>query len=291
MTFSTVKYAEELKRDSSRGSYLPIWWLPWYEEGAMTKLKIEGVTANNDKIPSRVAGIDDLPNPSIFFTAALSGCSVFVHGDHFSPSVYHGGSGQSGFLNDIGAANKLRASAQTSEEFWRAIFHGVNLDTNSPSVGDTRGHKVFQMASTGRQKSTAGGKKIGEVNKSNYSSPRLGDGSYLGGGMGNTSISLHVEQFLKNTYKKQGTRTGITAVPFGCVFGIRQGIHWEFFLQRNVVVSYYHAHFKNSVGPIKWGDLVSYGSVMTECFCMGLQKFFPGEEFTQLRDVKTLQLV
>ncbi len=59
---------------------LPIWYLPWWED-RVTKMRI----LKADQMPR------DLPNPSIFFTSALTGCSIFVKGPTDSPTVYHAG--------------------------------------------------------------------------------------------------------------------------------------------------------------------------------------------------------
>ncbi len=59
-----------------RADLVPLYFLPW------ASLNIVSM-----KIPRAIS--DDAPK--IFFTAALSGCSVFVRGDPHSPVVYHAG--------------------------------------------------------------------------------------------------------------------------------------------------------------------------------------------------------
>jgi hypothetical protein len=64
--------------------YVPIHFLPW-ESRRVVHMKIP---AFNAPTPGAVTSDD---NPNRFFTAALSGCSIFARGDARSPEVYHGG--------------------------------------------------------------------------------------------------------------------------------------------------------------------------------------------------------
>ena len=61
---------------------IPVWFLPWKSEH-LTEIQIDPTDALNDD--------EERVNPSIFFTAALSGCSVFVQGSPRKPRVFHGG--------------------------------------------------------------------------------------------------------------------------------------------------------------------------------------------------------
>lgn len=62
------------------GGRVPIHFLPW-NSGSLVSMKL----------PDAGADMDNPENPNIFFTAALSGCSVFVDGHPARPRVVHAG--------------------------------------------------------------------------------------------------------------------------------------------------------------------------------------------------------
>ena len=69
------------------GDHVPVWFLPW-ASNRLVSLKIP------PKIPPKpgaVAKHNDPRDPDIFFTAAINGCSVIVHGDPKTPTISHGG--------------------------------------------------------------------------------------------------------------------------------------------------------------------------------------------------------
>ncbi|WP_446808830.1 hypothetical protein ACH50O_16385 [Methylomonas sp. 2BW1-5-20] len=61
-------------------SRVPIHFLPW-NSGSLVDMKLQDVGAD----------LDNPDNPRIFFTAALSGCSVFVDGHPARPRIVHAG--------------------------------------------------------------------------------------------------------------------------------------------------------------------------------------------------------
>ncbi|MGH9455935.1 MAG: hypothetical protein ACRD2O_18430, partial [Terriglobia bacterium] len=69
LTFS-LQYSSDLPNDADRTNYIPIWFLPW-ESGFMWKAPIE----SNVTMPTvRVGdGSTKIPNPDLFFTAAING--------------------------------------------------------------------------------------------------------------------------------------------------------------------------------------------------------------------------
>ena len=77
---------DSLKDMSNFAGYRPIWFLPWAD------LNIIRLT-----IP--VKGTSN-PDPDIFFTAAINGCSVFVQGSARHPTVYHAGGVTNYAIND-----------------------------------------------------------------------------------------------------------------------------------------------------------------------------------------------
>jgi hypothetical protein len=66
------------------GGYVPIHFLPWQSRRVVHMT----IPAFNRLATGPVT---DDANPNRFFTAALSGCSIFARGDVRSPEVYHGG--------------------------------------------------------------------------------------------------------------------------------------------------------------------------------------------------------
>lgn len=87
--------------DASPG--LPVYWLPWDSGGAIVELAIPAVG-------TRGAGHAD---PSIFFTAAINGCSVFISGTQQAPTVHHAG-------GDTGVDGPAEQA-----KFWRDLMTGL----------------------------------------------------------------------------------------------------------------------------------------------------------------------
>jgi hypothetical protein len=79
-SFTLQCYNTNQLTGAQKQELLPIWYLPWWED-RVTKMRI--LPAN--QMPG------NMPNPSIFFTSALTGCSIFVKGPANSPTVYHAG--------------------------------------------------------------------------------------------------------------------------------------------------------------------------------------------------------
>jgi hypothetical protein len=61
-------------------AYVPVYWLPW-EDGGIISLTIPQQGSNNS--PN--------PDPGLFFTAAINGCSVIITGNANNPRIFHGG--------------------------------------------------------------------------------------------------------------------------------------------------------------------------------------------------------
>ena len=74
-------------RASLAGAGLPVYFLPWDARGAAVEMTI----------PSRNPDLPERTHPRFFFTAVLSGCSVFFRGNRQYPTIYHcGTSGKTG---------------------------------------------------------------------------------------------------------------------------------------------------------------------------------------------------
>ena len=85
---------------------VPIWWLPWESGGGAIELNI----------PLMGTQQPGEPDPRIFFTAAINGCSIFVRGNPDRPRVVHCGgdtckgadhAAAAGFWRDIMTNNVL----------------------------------------------------------------------------------------------------------------------------------------------------------------------------------------
>ena len=92
------------------------------------KLKIESALANANFVLG--PGTTAIPNPDIFFTAAINGCSVFVNGNAADPTVYHGGAEQ----NEIAAIKNQLGNTfwnmigGNTEGMWMNLFKGFDVD-------------------------------------------------------------------------------------------------------------------------------------------------------------------
>lgn len=151
---------------------IPIHWLPWGSN------KVFSTTI--PEVPRNMVEEEEDVNPRFFFTAGISGCSVFVKGPATHPTIYHAGT-QEKLTRDAGA-------------FWLE-----QLDTG------TRG-RAFDYSI------------FSNVDKSQY--------------MGKDTAA--VREYLDWAQGKAGHRDSFTVKLvncFGCIFGIRFGHYWSFYLQ------------------------------------------------------------
>lgn len=167
-----------------RPGWAPVYFLPWDSAGAVVRLRI----------PRK--GESD-PDPDIFLTAAINGCSVFVQGDADAPTVYHAG-GYTGESDHNQAAR-----------FWREAL-------------------ASHLRSSARAR--ARGAVGGEVNKTQYVTT---PGTV---GNSTTPRAQQYETWLKQKLDKTGRFTITMVNPWGCVMGIRTGTTWSFYLQENATV-------------------------------------------------------
>ena len=195
LTF-VMKDAGDLKTVASRAGWTAIWWLPWASK-RIVKIKIRSLAT----MPQLQIGTDDpIPNPELFFTAAINGCSVFVVGNQDGPSVYHAG---------VNGALEQRQDHETTEAAWERLV--------------------------GRQGATSVGKTdyVSELR-----GPLSGDTDRITSGPLNqkttrAAAALEVEL----AKKKQLSNIGVA--PFGMVFGMRgAGGNWTMTLVRQATVTY-----------------------------------------------------
>jgi hypothetical protein len=149
-------------------------------------------------IPDKAADAADHPN--IFFTAAINGCSVFVRGTQENPTIYH-----AGINTDMHGNLPYKAP-----DFWRDFLKYVALKEG----------RVLTPAD------------YGEVNTTDYMNQFLSEKTA-------DKTTLRVELYkdwLKDEYRKQLRIESVS--PWGCVFGIRTGKKWRFYLQENAAIQY-----------------------------------------------------
>lgn len=161
---------------TSQGDRVPVHFLPWDGMGSLVEMYLRDPGAD----------LDDPDNPNIFFTAALSGCSVFVDGDPTRPHVVH-----------AGIDGKLKVDAA---DFWRDRLIDLGRMKSVPLPLDDH---------------------LQEVNKDQYGDSSMwirGYRNWLEASAGDTMTIRRVS-------------------GWACVFGIRFGRHWSFYVQRNATVS------------------------------------------------------
>jgi uncharacterized membrane protein len=164
------------------------YFLPWDARGAAVELTI----------PAFTPGDDESANPSIFFTAVLSGCSIVFKGTANKPTIFHcgtagGGSGQS--------------TQGDSNEFFRKMLR----DIRDKDLGRSNRAVATQVLST------------------DYMQTRSG------GGVAPTHEAEFARK-LKEHYADNLVIEGVNM--WGTVFGFRTGTTWSFYLQENATISY-----------------------------------------------------
>jgi hypothetical protein len=232
---------------AARATKAPIWWLPWRSHH-MVKVKLA---------PAGTAVWDaqnvPLPNPDLFFTAAVSGCSVFVRGNPTAPSVYHGGidgklvDAKQGKFLARGVFNKsqFKRVGGSTPAFWRQVLSGMDYDA-------TAGDIAAMKPTPGGDKFNQPNKPVSEVNTTHYTSDK---------GTKTTVNSRALEKFLQKQAVARG-RTIDAVIPWGSVFGLRVGGNWTFYLQQNVTVMY---------------TKTASNQKITDSVVLACSAFFPGE--------------
>ena len=164
--------------------WTPIYYLPWDESGAIVRLTIPNMGARD-------------PDPDIFFTAAINGCSVFIQGSADNPTVYHAG------------GNTGQSDHNEAAKFWKEALRKYVAATPV---------------------ATARGTIVTEVNKTEYvkTPGTIGNAT--------TPRAQQYENTLKAKLDKTGKFTVTMVNPWGCVMGIRTGNNWAFYLQENATV-------------------------------------------------------
>ncbi len=287
LTFRLKYTREGLQLNASRAGLIPCWFLPWKSRQIM-KLKIADVAANANI--NLGPGADPVPNPGLFFTAAINGCSVFIVGNPSQPSAYH--AGITGNLKSTIGLTEFTRLGGTSEAVWRSLL--------------------------GRTATAA--KPIGEANRNAYVAQRVGpsggeenritsDGNYT------TFQALMLESQLQ----ARNNLAAVKVTPWGCVFGLRDDAgNWSFNLVKNATIEYYRVVLKkkffggtktrhvgeqvpnpNAVradGTIDTALLSQLGVQYQEakvntCVNLGYQEFYPAGSAASYHDLGTINIV
>ncbi|MBC8273428.1 MAG: hypothetical protein H8E40_00445 [Chloroflexi bacterium] len=165
---------------------------------------------------ARIVSMDLQPgqSPSIFFTAAISGCSVFVEGQPSSPRAYHAGIAMTGAwppMNDTVPQQVRMANARENPILvWRELYRSVSSVAGRPSLQDFK-----------------------EVNKEDY----VSDGIIDQRGFKTTRRAQLLEGQLRGSPAWRDAEL-LRCSPWGCVFGVRTNRDWTFYLQENVTLTY-----------------------------------------------------
>lgn len=265
MTFET-RFARELPTALSRQGWIACWFLPW-SSARIIKMKIPSVAAMPDIVFG--GGVDSVPNPSLFFTAGINGCSVFAIGAADAPSVYHGG------LNPgSGVAMPLRNEVfETTEQAWRRLIGRATTAKFVGSVGKTD--------------------YISELNEH----PLSDADRVVVDGQKTTRRAAEMEAALA----LRGALNNVMVSPWGAVFGLRNDAgNWSFTLVQNSTVTY-----QRVVTTTKWrlfgknevirklegetrGLLVNYP--ISNSYNLGYKEFFPGAGAAVVRNVDLNQI-
>jgi hypothetical protein len=187
-------------------------------------------------LSKRIVGMEVAGDSDIFFTAAINGCSIMVTGDPTKPMVYHAGIGTDlnagAYLGDDKEL-KATATAKDAPKFWRLLL----TKTLVPGAWED--------------------KNYAEINRP----------MYVNDGTGSTKRAKDYQKELEKAHKADPLKIGNFA-PWGCVYGLRDGGKWAFFLQENATVRYENTKTKKK-----------YATSLV----MALTQFYPkGKEKTNL---------
>jgi hypothetical protein len=189
---------------------VPLWFLPW-ASNAITSMTIPPKLPTKRPDGSNTGILD----PDFFFTAAINGCSVFVHGDPKAPTISHAGT----------ADPRSKTAATVSP-----IFDSAGKDTGqklyTPSPGFFTSGNAKSHWKGVHERHFGANTNASSIDTTDYK-------NYLG--TDNTREAVEYERFLND---KSGKELRIDMVQSsGCVFGMRdaQG-SWSFYLQKNVEI-------------------------------------------------------
>lgn len=168
---------------------VPAYFLPYDNRGAAVELTI----------PDLKPELPEEKHPKLFFTAVLSGCTIFFKGSAVNPTIYHCGT--------AGTAGGGTPTTGDSNEFFRHLL------------------EIASSGGLGRPDPIAG-----MVRKQDYMIPK--DGS-----PGNAE--LYEQLLADDVRKHFAGRMIFQSLSvWGSVFGIRNGRDWTFYLQENATITF-----------------------------------------------------
>lgn len=229
---------------AAASDHIACWFLPW-ASNHLTRIQLP------PKIPAR-AGKKAPLDPDLFFTAAISGCSVMVAGDPKTPIVTHGGT--------TAARSNL-------------------ADPNAFLAGNSRLHWQKLFADDLAKRNIVA--PIHGVHKGDYINTALS---------GTTPEAANYEKFLKDSNSTSMRVEQV--MPQGCVFGVRDGQgSWSFYLQKTVTFTftrlrkkrkglfgskYVPAMVKSQVGVAQGQEAPMIEDTRTASVTIEVVQFYPG---------------
>ena len=203
----------------------PAYWLPWQQNEI-----IRTTLRPSKKAEGALEGVE----PNFFFTAPLTGCSVFVEGPRDQPTVYHANA-----LSHAGTFDTpLRKQAflelqRTKIEEMEARFRGFSTQHEKLSRGEVR---------------TPPGERARETTMMDYMS-RAHRSDFP------QDLVEVVRKATNGKFSKievAGNKIVVTNIE-GTVFGVRDHGEWTFYFQRRVRISHLINDYKGTVGRQTWG--------------------------------------
>jgi hypothetical protein len=191
-----------------------------HEVGALDLVEIDSTTRGADIyfLPWKAGRVIRMTipanaGPSVFFTAAINGCSVFVTGTAQSPTIYHGGLEDElnkKFLDASDPNLFAPASAGDSARFWRNLVKKLDGLVDTDILGEVNRNHYVKRTVAPQPLSTLTNAPITERGV-----------TYEATLVGQPAIDL----------KKM--------MVWGCVFGVRAvNGDWSFYLQENATAYY-----------------------------------------------------
>lgn len=196
-------------------------WLPWDSDHVY-----------RTKLPDGGGG-----QPRFFFTAHLTGCSVFIETNNGKTHVYH-------------------ANAQSTGDYEGAT--ALARATYLPGHANVRDHKADTMRSRFEQVRKDRGGEYAEANAADYlKSPMFERPKHFQPRV-NKLARRHANLGRKLLGSGRYIRNAKFDVSYGVVFGVWRDGRWQFFQQSVVEISYQHRDKVRSA----WTD--RYAAVMVE---------------------------
>lgn len=217
----------EVRLQANYDEALPAaYWLPWEEDQI-----IRTALRPSKKATGSLEGVD----PDYFFTAPLTGCTVFVEGPRDQPTVYHANARSHGGSFDTQLARQqfLELQREKVEEMQRRYSAFSTQQEKQPRNGGSPGNsgrEASMLDYLSRAHSPAFSEELEEVVS-----------KWTGGKASKIEVV--------------GKKVVITSAE-GTVFGVRRHGEWTFYFQKRVRVEYWVNDYQHNVsnqGWLRWG--------------------------------------